>query len=274
MFNPMTKGARLVAKIDAQGAPVTLVYPNMATGAWSDEDWGSSGPACIFQIGYCVAAGKDGIGYVLPIPGFTGTTAATVGTVANCMYAQPAWLTMSPGDLTPCPASAAALNFFPNGDTAHLHMTPVQMYDPILKSWTLFVWGENQQLHKWAISSTGKLKWVANGHEYASVNVRGKPPGGMPGGFCAGSSNGGDANSAILVCSVPFVDANKTVGAGHVVVYDPAHIGADGYLKVLWDSANWNWNVTFNKFMPPVIDAGQIYLPNYSGGVMVLGLSN
>lgn len=267
------RGARRVASVDVQsGEAITLVYPNMATGPWTDQDWGSGGPACIFQIGYCVAAGKDGIGYVLPVPGFMGTTAANVGTVANCQYAQPAWLTMSPGmGVTPCPASATALNFFPNGDTAHVHMTPVQMYDPLLKSWTIFVWGENQQLHKWAISSTGKLTWVANGHEYASVNARGKPPGGMPGGFCAGSSNGGDANSAILVCSVPYVDANKSVGAGYIVVYDPVHLAADGYLRVLWDSANWGWNITFNKFMAPVIDGGQVYLPNYGGGVMVLG---
>lgn len=270
MANPM-KGAKLVAKVTSLGAPVTLVYPAMASGAWTDEDWGASGPACLFQIGVCVAAGKDGIGYALPVPGFTATTSTTVGTVANCQYAKPVWLTMSPGDVTPCPTSATALNFFPQGDTAHLHMTPVQMYDPVLKSWTIFAWGENQQLHKWEVASNGALTWIANGHEYASSNVRDNPPGGMPGGFCAGASNGGDPNSALLVCTVPYGDANKTVTPGRILIYDPIHLGADGYLKVLWDSAAWNWNFTFNKFLPPVIDAGQIYISNYSGGVMVLG---
>lgn len=265
------KGANLVGKIDAQGKPVRLVYPDMASGAWADEDWGSSGPACIFQIGYCVAAGKDGEAFVLPVPGFTATTSATVGTVANCRYAQPVWLTMSPGDIDPCPADPKTLNFFPNGDTAHLHMTPVQMYDPLLKSWTIFAWGENQQLHKWAISNTGKLSWVANGHEYASASVRDNPPGGMSGGFCVGSSNGSDPNSAILACSVPRGDANKGIVQGDLIIYDPIHLSADGYLVKLWSSADWGWNQIFNKFMPPVIDGGQIYWPNYSGGIVVVG---
>jgi hypothetical protein len=178
------QGATLVANINAQGTPVTLVYPNMATGNWSDEDWGSGGPACLFQIGICVATGKDGIGYPLAVPGFTGTTAATVGTPANCanLAAPPAWITMSPGNVNPCPADPKSLNFFPNGDTAHLHMTPVQFFDPVLNSWTIFAWGENSQLHKWAISSTGKPTYIAQSHEYASANVRDNPPGGMPGG--------------------------------------------------------------------------------------------
>ena len=34
-----------------------LIVVPVATGAWSDEDWGSAGPACLFQIGVCVAAG-------------------------------------------------------------------------------------------------------------------------------------------------------------------------------------------------------------------------
>lgn len=273
MGSPM-KNARLVSQVSDQGQPVTLVYPAMATGAWSDEDWGSAGPACIFQIGICVATGKDGLAYPLSVPGFVATT--TPGTKANCalLAAPPTWLTMSPGNIDPCPTDPRTLNFFPNGDTAHLHMTPVQMYDPLLKSWVLFVWGENQQLHKWSVSSTGKLSWVANGHEYASANVRDKPPGGMAGGECSGSSNGGDANSAILVCVAPRGDANKTVTQGDVIIYDPVHLGADGYLKKLWSSADWNWNFTANKFMPPMIDGGQIYVPNYSGGIMVLGLAN
>lgn len=273
-MSPSFKNAKRVANVNDQGQFVTLVYPQMAGGAEADEDWGSSGPACFFQIGKCVGAGKDGEAYVLSVPGFTGTTAATAGTVANCQYANPVFLTASPGPVDPCPANPHLLNFFINGDTAHLHMTPVQMYDPVLKSWTLFAWGENQQLHKWAVSSAGKLTWIANGHEWASADVRDNPPGGMAGGECSGSSNGGDANSAILVCAVPRGDANKTVSRGDIIVYDPVHLGADGYLRKLWSSADWGWNITANKFMPPLIDGGEIIVPNYSGGVMVLTTGN
>ena len=57
------KNATLKAMVNERGVPTLLVYPDMAFGNWSDEDWGSAGPACIFAIGVCVAAGKDGIGY-------------------------------------------------------------------------------------------------------------------------------------------------------------------------------------------------------------------
>ena len=264
------QGAKLTATLNDQGQPTVLVYP-MAAGAWSDEDWGSAGPACIFALNVCVAAGKDGIGYPISTLALGGTTAATVGTAAN--YAKLAapcvWLTMSPGPVPCAPADPQTLNFFPWGVTAHLHMTPVQMYDPVLQSWTIFVWGENSQLHKWAVGPTGKLTFVAQSNEYASADVRGRSPGGMPGGFCAGSSNGGDPNSMLLVCSIPYGDANATITNGRLLVYDPVHLAADGSLKVLWDSQAWGIPYQFCKFMPPVINGGEIILPNYGGGVEV-----
>jgi hypothetical protein len=273
------KDARLVAEINDQGAPVVLVFPKiaMATGAWSDEDWGSAGPACIFPIGVCIATGKDGIAYPVKTSALGGTTVNDLRTnpKANCakLAAPPVWLTMSPGPVDACPKDPQTLNFFPWGDTAHLHMTPVQFFDPVMNSWTIFAWGENSQLHKWSVSSTGKLSYIAEGHEYASANVREQPPGGMPGGFCAGSSNGKDPDSSILVCTIPYGDANAHVVNGRLLVYDPVHLAPDGSLKVLWDSERWNVQFLFNKFDPPVIDGGQIYVPNYDGGVDVYRLT-
>jgi hypothetical protein len=264
------KNAKLVPMISERGVPTLLVFPQMASGNWSDEDWGSAGPACIFSIGVCVAAGKDGIAYPIKTASLGGTTVADLANPpANCakLAAPPVWLTMSPGPVDPCPADPRTLNFFPWGDTAHLHMTPVQFFDPVLQSWTIFVWGENSQLHKWAVSSAGDLTYVAQGHESASADVRGEPPGGMPGGFCSGSSNGADPNSAILACTIPYGDANANVVNGRLLVYDPVHLGADGSLRVLWDSQRWGVQFLFNKFNPPVIDGGQIYVPNYNGGV-------
>jgi hypothetical protein len=268
--------ARLVATISDRGTPTLLVYPQIATGAWADEDWGSSGPACIFSIGVCIASGKDGIAYPIKTANLGGTTLADLANPkTNCakLAAPPVWLTMSPGPVDPCPTDPKTLNFFPWGDTAHLHMTPVQFYDPVLKSWTIFAWGENAQMHKWAVSSTGALTYVAQSREYASVDVRGNPPGGMPGGFCAGSSNGADPDSALLVCAIPYGDANARVVNGRLLVYDAVHLAADSSLKVLWDSQNWGVQFLFNKFDPPFIDGGQIYVPNYNGGVNVYALA-
>jgi len=262
--------------LNERGVPVTLVFPRMATGNWSDEDWGSAGPACIFPLGVCIAAGKDGIAYPIKTAHMGGTTVADLkNPKANCkkLAAKPVFLTMSPGPVDPCPTNPQTLNFFPWGDSAHLHMTPVQFFDPVMKSWTIFAWGENAQLHKWAVSNAGALTYVAQSHEYASADVRGNPPGGMPGGFCTGSSNGADPDSAILVCTIPYGDANARVVNGRLLVYDPVHLAADGSLKVLWDSQRWGVAFLFNKFNPPVIDGGQIYVPNYNGGVDVYKLT-
>ena len=95
----------------------------------------------------------------------------------------------------------------------------------------------------------------------------------MPGGFCSGSSNGSDPNSAILVCTVPYGNANASVTAGRLLIYDPVHLAPDGSLKVLWDSQNWAVAFLYNKFDPPVIDGGQIYVPNYNGGLDVYQLT-
>ena len=268
--------ARMTTTVSARGAPTLLVYPQMAAGEWADEDWGSAGPACLFQIGVCIAAGKDGIAYPVKTADLGGTTPADLANPkANCakLAAPPVWLTLDPGPVDPCPSDPRTLNFFPWGDSAHLHMTPVQFFDPVLGSWTIFAWGENAQLHKWAVGRTGVLTYVAQSHEYASADVRGEAPGGMPGGFCSGSSKGDDPDSAILVCAIPYGDANARVVNGRLLVYDPVHPAADGSLKVLWDSQRWGVQFLFNKFDPPVIDGGQIYVPNYNGGVDVYRLA-
>ena len=268
--------AQVVTGIDAQGERFMRVVPDMATGAWSDEDWGSAGPACLFAIGVCVASGKDGIAYPIKTANLGGTTPADLANPkTNCakLAAAPVWLTMSPGPVDPCPTDPRILNFFPWGHTAHLHMTPVQFHDPLLNSWAIFAWGENSQIHKWKVSDGGELTYVMQGHEYASANVIGTGTGGMPGGFCSGSSNGSDAKSAILVCTIPYDDANAQVVNGRLLIYDPVHPGADGFMQVLWDSQRWNVQFLYNKFNPPVIDGGQIYVPNYNGGVDVYRLT-
>jgi hypothetical protein len=275
-MNMSLADADVVKHMNERGRLAVLLFPKIATGAWSDEDWGSAGPACIFSIHVCVATGKDGIAYPIKTTNLGGTTVDDLANAsANCakLAAPPVWMTMSPGPVNPCPDDPKTLNFFPWGLTAHLHMTPVQFHDPVLNKWTLFAWGENAQLHKWSVSDTGALTYVAQGHEFASSDVRGELPGGMPGGFCSGSSNGGDPNSALLVCTIPYGDANAHVVNGRLLVYDPVHLAADGSLKVLWDSQQWAVTFLFNKFNPPVIDGGHIYVPNYNGGVDVYTLS-
>jgi hypothetical protein len=274
---PMERsGQRLATNFDSRGRPLLLVYTPTDVAHWSDEDWGSAGPACLFAIDMCVAAGKDGIGYPIKASAPGDTMPADLADArANCgkLAAAPVWLTIDLGSIDPCPADPMALNFLPQGDTAHLHMTPVQYFDPLLGLWTIFAWGENGVLRKWSASPKDGLKLVAEGADWASADVRGTAPGGMPGGFCAGSSHGGDPDSAILACAIPYGDGNAGVSEGRLLVYDAAH-ATGGRLQVLWDSRRAGLPFVFNKFNPPLIDGGRIYVPNYAGGVEVYGLAH
>src|SRR6201996_1174503 len=93
-MNMSFKDAHVVGTINDQGAPTLLVYPQMANGAWADEDWGSSGPACIFSIGVCIASGKDGIAYPIKTGNLGGTTPADLANPkVNCakLAAPPVW---------------------------------------------------------------------------------------------------------------------------------------------------------------------------------------
>ncbi|AXC15480.1 putative autotransporter protein [Acidisarcina polymorpha] len=271
-MNMSFKGAVTKSAVDAKGNLVVRVYPKIPTGDWSDEDWGSAGPACIFSLGICIASGKDGIAYPIKTASMGGTTLKDLkNPPANCtkLAGPPVWLTVDPGPVDPCPKDPKTLNFFPWGVTAHMHMTPVQFFDPLLQAWTIFAWGENYQLHKWKVSLNGQLTYLAQGNQVASIETphTATHHGGMTGGFCSGSSNGSDPNSAILVCTIPYNDANQDKTNGRLLIYDPIHLAADGSLKLLWDSQAQGIPFLFNKFNPPIIDGGQIYVPNYSGGV-------
>jgi hypothetical protein len=275
--------ADVVAVKNELGQAMLLVYPQLSPQARADQDLGSGGLAFIAELNIVCGGGKDGLLYCMHADKMGGTKSAdfanTHGNCAKLVGGTPVWATMNPGNkIDPCPQDPRTLNFLPFGDSAHLHAPPVVMWDPLLNSWTLFLWGENQQLHKWQISDKAAPKYLAESREYASPDVRGNSPGGMPGGFCAGSSNGKDPDTYLLVCAVPRGDANANRVQGHIMIFDPVHVGTDGFLRKLWDSDDWGWSGAqadakyrfFNKFMPPVIDGGEIILPNYAGGVLLI----
>jgi hypothetical protein len=72
---------------------------------------------------------------------------------------------------------------------------------------------------------------------------------------------------------VPYADAGSAIVKGRLLIYDPLHLAADGSLAVLWDSERHGMEFTFNKFNPPLIDGGRIFVPTYSGGVDVYTLA-
>jgi hypothetical protein len=271
--------AKVVTNRNNLGKRVDLVYPQLTNNAaWNDEDLGSGGGALIEKYGIYIASGKDGIAYSTKTDNMGDTKPADFADPkANCakLAAPPVWLTESPGPVDPCPVNLTTLNFMPWGKTRHMHMTPVQYASPVHGE-MLFAWGENSQLHAWAVSPTGQLTYLAQGNETASANVA-NSPGGMPGGFCTLSSNGSTAGSAVLWCTIPYGDANANITNGRLLAYDPDNFiaNADGSktLAVLWDSQQWGIGFIFNKFDPPVVDGGLVYVANYNGGVDVYQLT-
>jgi hypothetical protein len=267
-------GSKVVSSIDPKtGVVVPLLYPaNPTDEAWNDEDLGSAGCTLVEKYGKLLCSGKDGIGYVLNTANMGNTMPADLADAkANCakLASPPVWLTSSPGPVDACPQDTVTLNFFPWGKTRHLHMTPVQYMSPT-RGVTIFAWGENSQLHAWRMSSTGTLTFLAQSNEVASVESL-NSPGGMPGGFCTLSSNNNKINTAILWCSIPYGDANARITNGRLIAYDPETLLTNGdgtkTLKVLWDSQRWGLAYIYNKFMPPIVYKGQVYLNNYNGGV-------
>ena len=267
------KDARTVDSTDENtGKPVQLVFPKLQAQnpAFADEDLGSAGGTLIEQFMVYLAAGKDGIGYPVNASNMGDTKPADFADMkANCakLASPPVWLTASPGPVDPCPQDTTTLNFMPWGKTRHQHSTPVQyMRAGGLK---IFVWGENSQLHEWAMSPTGKLTYVAQSNDVASVAIA-NSPGGMPGGFCSLSSNDNKPGTALLWCTIPYGDANATITNGRLLCYDPDNV-ANGVIPVLWDSQQFGLAFVFNKFLPPIVDGGQVYVANYNGGVDVYG---
>ncbi len=257
-----------------------LVYPALDPNdaAYSDEDLGSAQGAFVAQYSVYVVAGKDGIGYPVNAKKMGKTMPADFANAkANCakLASPPVWLTASPGPVDACPQDPTTLNFLPWGKTRHMHSTPVQYMSPT-HGLTIFAWGENSQLHAWGMSPTGALTYLAQGAAIASANIA-NSPGGMPGGFMSISSNGTKAGTALLVATIPYGDANARVTNGRLLVYDPENFvnNPDGTksLAVLWDSEAENIPFVFNKFDPPVVNGGKVFVPNYADGVDVYGLA-
>ena len=274
---------RTVKTMDAAGNVIPLVYPvrTKQDARWGDEDFGSAGGTLIEPYQVYFAAGKDGIGYAVNSVSLGHTQPADFADMkANCakLKSPPVWVAASPGPVDPCPQDTTTLDFFPWGRTRHVHSTPVQYWSPT-RGLTLFVWGENSQLHAWAMSPSGQLSYLAQGNEVASAQAPVGPNqfGGMPGGFCSLSSNGNKAGTALLWCTISYQDANSIAQTnGRLLCYDPENLitGADGsqMLRVLWDSEQAGIPFIYNKFDPPIVWNGQVYVPNYSGGVEVFGL--
>jgi len=81
-MNMSLKNATLTAAIERPRASQLSRLPGGdGHGAWSDEDWGSAGPAAFSPSTFGIAAGKDGIGYPIKTTSLGGTKPADLATL-------------------------------------------------------------------------------------------------------------------------------------------------------------------------------------------------
>jgi hypothetical protein len=238
---------------------------------WGDQDAHLTG-TLIERYHLYMTAGKDGVGYVLNTAAFPHTQPADFANPkANCAKAMLYQLGWNLG-VDSCPTTAPTLNVFPGNLTRHQH-APMPQYAAPDGSLYIFAFAENSPLQAWQVSPDGTMTYVARGQAIASPQALNDAMhhGGMPGGFCTLSSNAG-AN-AILWCSIPDGDANRSVTTGHMVAYDLTNLaalkGSNNPIPVLWQSGTYR----YNKFMAPTVWNGQVYLPDYAGSVQYFALN-
>jgi hypothetical protein len=247
--------------------------------AWGDQDFGSGGPVLAPSAQTVLAAGKDGILYPANMQSLGKTQPANLVPAAasqnfSKLRTPPIFYTYYPGpQLSPNPSNPAQLNVWEDQRTHHLHGTPV-LWQSAAHGLVHFCWGENGNLRAWTLSNAGLSTYLACSAEVASPQSA-VPLGGMAGGMISLSANG--ENDGILWASIPYQDANMQLSPGRFLAYDAAQFGkysdGSGSIVPLWDSQQWNWNFTHNKFNRPVVWNGKIFLPTYDGNVLVLGLA-
>lgn len=244
-----------------------------------DQDLGSGAPLflpkSIFgtDVDILMGAGKDGLLNILDAnnmgktqPGdfrsdkISGNYARLLSPVFGYTY--------YPGDSNLQPTQLDELPVAYGGYTRHLHGQPRAYLSPDHGLLT-FCHGENERLRAISISPSGKLTYIACGTEYASSGMQ--PPGGMPGGMTTLTCSGQRTNTGIIWDAMPgWGDANKTITPGRFVGY-AANWVQNGNLIKVFDSADWNWKYSHNKFCEPTGWSGTIYLPTYDGTVLAIG---
>jgi outer membrane protein assembly factor BamB len=261
---------------------------------YNDQDLGSAAPLVLEKLGLVLAAGKDGVLYVLDLKNmgqdFRNFDDPHSHPVPTKLKGPPIFYTFFPGHNIDA-SDESVLNEFvtnqqkahPTDKTHHLHHSSIFWESPDHGPMA-FCWGENENLRAWTVESSGKVTFQAKSHEEASAFSQN--PGGMPGGLLTLSANGSNPHTGIVWATVPLKglsngqdnhgDANQHVVEGILFAFDATEFGTNAdrskFLKMLWNSQTIPANTfKFSKFCPPVVANGKVYVTTYDGRVDVYG---
>ncbi len=238
-----------------------------------DQDLGSAGPVVPPNLDLVFASGKDGVLYVLRKGEFGDTNPKNIlsKTRFDTLASPPIFFTYFHGlNVDATDTTVLDSNF--GGKTRHLHASPLFWNSPDLGS-MLFCWGENEALRAWTTDSSGKVVFRAKGREIASAGA------GRLGGMLALSADRETKHTGIVWATVPLSgDENHAIVEGILRAYDATEFStdpgsSDPVIKLLWDSKNIPGNTfLYDKFCPPVIANGKVYVATYNGRIDVYGL--
>ena len=139
----------------------------------------------------------------------------------------------------------------------------------------LLCWGENETLRAWTVNHDGEIAFKAHGREVASQGAPGL--GGMPGGMLTLSADHSKPNTGLVWTTTPeHGDGNRGVVDGIMRVYDATDFATDAndgdpVIKLLWDTKQLPVSFKYDKFCPPVVANGKVYVTTYDGRVDVYG---
>jgi outer membrane protein assembly factor BamB len=263
---------------------------------FTDQDLGSAGPILPDNTDLLVGAGKDGVLYVFNRNNlgkhFVSQTKPAIADNKPLLSA--VFFTYFPGTFAINPL--VNVNGFPDGKTHHLHGAPVawasDAHGPML-----FVWGENASLRSWSLKPDGSTPPTFLGESNETASAFSAIFNAMPGGMITLSANGG--KDGIIWGSVPVKgtwneharddsgqqnegNANQQIVEGVLRAYDAAAFdganpNGNARMKLLWQSTQpgtnpGNARYTYNKFTPPVVADGKVFLPTYDGRILIFGL--
>ena len=264
--------------------------PKLATNGYdfTDQDLGSAGPILPDATNLLVGAGKDGVLYVFNRANL-GKKSVDQNKPAlpdNKPLLNAIFFTYFPGTFALNPL--VNVNGFPDGKTHHLHGSPLA-WASNAHGTMLFVWGENAPLRAWTLKPDGKVTFLAESQESASAFSMAFNA--MPGGMITLSADGGQ--NGIVWGSVPLKgnwngrdtngNANQEIVEGVLRAYDASTFegtnpNGNPRMKLLWQSTTpgnpqpGDTRYTYNKFCPPVVADGKVFLATYDGRVIVYGL--
>ncbi|MFT3912292.1 MAG: hypothetical protein QM737_22890 [Ferruginibacter sp.] len=205
-----------------------------------DLDYGCDGAMIIPNSSISISGSKEGISYVVDGNNMGKYTPNNIGALDT-------------------------LVFNPNNQQFFIHVHGSPVYAKLGTTEYVYAWAESFKIRQFTFNRPTST--FANTFKQGTRNL----DNGMPGAMLSISSNGNDANSAIVWACFPFSgNANQQVRPGTVAAYRADDVSTGE----IWNSDMHTEDVVgnFAKFNSPTVVNGKLFVPTFSNKIKVYGL--